>query len=121
MSQLQQHQSWWPKIERFIHLVASITSVTGISLLVLIQSLGRPSLSLVIAVPVVFCATLLSFGIACLGFLCVRYGYQNLVSDRELLWKTIYFSFAVPLALVVLFTFGTLIWTYAVAIAQSHF
>jgi hypothetical protein len=121
MAQLQQQQGWWPKIERFVHIAASIASVTGISLLVVIQYLGRTPVSLVVAVPVVFCATLISFGIACLGFVGVRYGYQNLVSGRDFLWKTIYFCFAVPVAFLFLFTFGALIWTYAVAIAQTQF
>lgn len=84
-----------PRIIDVIHLLGSIASITGISLLWLKPELNV--ITLFFDIPIIAFLVLLSLGIVSYGIIAIRFGYSKLLINKDLLWKTAYFSTAISI------------------------
>jgi hypothetical protein len=103
----------------FIHLVGSIASITGVSLLWIKDSLRVPSTSFLLAIPVLSVATLLSLGLASLAYMLVKTGYDKFVRSSDPGWKVTYLFFSIAAAFLVYSVFAATIWIHAVAFVTA--
>jgi len=78
-----------------VHVLGSVASITGISLLWFKSQLNIQTL--VIDIPVIGLLVLFSLGLVSLGIIAVRFGYTRLFKNSDSPWQFAYFSISIPI------------------------
>ena len=91
-----------------IHVVGSVASITGISLLWLKATFNVHTL--VITIPTVSLLALFSLGVASLGIIAIRYGYGLFPTALDTFEKIAYFGITVPVVFAFIGWFLLIIW-----------
>ncbi len=99
-----------------LHMVGSVASVTGISLLWLRSQLTIETV--VIDIPIIALLVLFSLGIGSVGIIVIRSGYCYFFKTSDILLKFAYFAISIPILSSILA--GGLYFVWYLSLEQIH-
>ncbi len=90
------------------HMIGSVASVTGISLLWLRSQLNIQTF--VVDIPIIALLVLFSLGIGSVGIIMIRFGYYYFFKTRDTLLRFAYFAISIPILSAILGWFLFFLW-----------
>jgi lysylphosphatidylglycerol synthetase-like protein (DUF2156 family) len=92
-----------------VHLLGSVASITGISLLWLKSELNIKTI--LVEIPVLALLISFSLGIISVGIILLRYLYQKYFINKEMMWKFAFFALSIPTIALIIGFFIFVIWS----------